>query len=203
MLKAAIKQSPADQIRHRVISADAISAMAAKVEGLKDEIQQVLLEEKEEKAIRTAEMQLRKGQNMMEHESEIFSRPARTWFQTEKEKQAAKQASKPAPPEAKAAPKIKRDKYDGLSRKMKRRKMANEEDEKDNRAAAAIRAAKKTARPVKITQALPQTAGRKGGKSKSGKSKKGSAFEQDRGARGGAREGMRAKPVKVNLSKKK
>ena len=27
---------------------------------------------------------------MIEHEAEIFSRPARTWFQSEKEKQAAK-----------------------------------------------------------------------------------------------------------------
>lgn len=26
---------------------------------------------------------------MLQHESEIFSRPARTWFQTEKEKKAA------------------------------------------------------------------------------------------------------------------
>ena len=47
-------------------------------------------EEKEEKALRQAEMELKKGENIMEHEKEIFSRPARTWFQTEKEKQNAK-----------------------------------------------------------------------------------------------------------------
>ena len=34
-------------------------------------------------------MELKKGQNMIEHESEIFSRPARTWFQTGKEKAKA------------------------------------------------------------------------------------------------------------------
>jgi len=34
-------------------------------------------------------MELKKGQNMLEHEAEIFSRPARTWFQTEKEKARA------------------------------------------------------------------------------------------------------------------
>ena len=34
-------------------------------------------------------MELKKGQNMIEHEAEIFSRPARTWFQTNKEKQKA------------------------------------------------------------------------------------------------------------------
>lgn len=35
-------------------------------------------------------MELRKGQNMIEHEAEIFSRPARTWFQSEKDKKTAK-----------------------------------------------------------------------------------------------------------------
>lgn len=34
-------------------------------------------------------MELKKGQNMIEHEAEIFSRPARTWFQSAKEKQKA------------------------------------------------------------------------------------------------------------------
>lgn len=39
--------------------------------------------------MRTAEMELKKGQNMLEHEDEIFGRPKRTWFQTEKEKEKA------------------------------------------------------------------------------------------------------------------
>ena len=47
-------------------------------------------EEKEEKAIRVAEMELKKSQNLIEHEDEIKSRPARTWFQSEKEKEKSK-----------------------------------------------------------------------------------------------------------------
>jgi len=35
-------------------------------------------------------MELKKGENMVEHEAEIFARPARTWFQSETEKLAAK-----------------------------------------------------------------------------------------------------------------
>ena len=35
-------------------------------------------------------MELKKGQNILEHEDEIYSRPARTWFQSEKEKQRAR-----------------------------------------------------------------------------------------------------------------
>ncbi len=34
-------------------------------------------------------MEVRKGQNMIEHEAEIYGRPARTWFQSEKEKKKA------------------------------------------------------------------------------------------------------------------
>lgn len=90
MLKAAIKQSEADQIRHRIIPSEAVAAITAKLEELKDDVQEVLKEEKEEKLMRQAEMELKKGQNMVKHEAEIFSRPARTWFQTEKEKAAAK-----------------------------------------------------------------------------------------------------------------
>jgi ATP-dependent RNA helicase DDX27 len=51
MLKAAIKQSSADQIRHRIIPSEAITAMAEHLGGLTDEIQEILHEEKEEKLV--------------------------------------------------------------------------------------------------------------------------------------------------------
>lgn len=51
MLKAAIKQSPADQVRHRVIPQDAITKCAERLEELRDEVAEVLKEEKEEKAV--------------------------------------------------------------------------------------------------------------------------------------------------------
>jgi hypothetical protein len=51
MLKAAIKQSEADQIRHRIIPAEAISAMGDTLAGMTDEIQEILKEEKEEKLV--------------------------------------------------------------------------------------------------------------------------------------------------------
>lgn len=54
MLKAAIKQSSADQIRHRIIPSEAITAMAENLAGLTDEIQEILHEEKEEKLVRSS-----------------------------------------------------------------------------------------------------------------------------------------------------
>ncbi|OXG50324.1 ATP-dependent RNA helicase DRS1 [Cryptococcus neoformans] len=219
MLKAAIKQAEADQVRHRIIPSEAVTAVKEKLEGFKDDIQEILKEEKEEKLLRQADMEIKKGQNMVEHEAEIFSRPARTWFQSGKEKQASKSAGKDAyvgsfPSKDKSTEKekekLKRGKYDGLSRRVKRRKMAIEEDAADAAAARktemGIRAAKKNALPRKITEPQPrlEKAG-KGKDKKKGKAKrvtggKGSAFESE-GKK--SHEGMRAKPAKVNLEKGK
>jgi ATP-dependent RNA helicase DDX27 len=106
-------------------------------------------------------------------------------------------------------PAVKRGKYDGLSRKLKRRKMAMDEDEADEQiqknTAAAIRNAKKSHQPVKITEALPKKQ-LAGGRGKDKKKKvargrvgggKGSAFDTP-----GSGEGMRAQKTKVNLDKK-
>ena len=38
-------------------------------------------------------MEVKKGQNMLEQEAEIYSRPARTWFQSGKDKQQSEGVS--------------------------------------------------------------------------------------------------------------
>lgn len=53
MLKAAIKRSGGeDKVRHRVIPTEIINKWKQTLDGLKEEIQAVLREEKEEKAVR-------------------------------------------------------------------------------------------------------------------------------------------------------
>jgi ATP-dependent RNA helicase DDX27 len=39
--------------------------------------------------MRKAEMELQKSENMLKHGEEIYSRPARTWFQSSKDKAKA------------------------------------------------------------------------------------------------------------------
>lgn len=51
MLKAAIKRSEADKVRHRVVPADVVAEVADKLVGLKGEVEEVLKEEKEEKLV--------------------------------------------------------------------------------------------------------------------------------------------------------
>ncbi len=79
---------------------------------------------------------------MVTHADEIFSRPARTWFQSEKDKQAQKNGTKDVKEEpqltekqqefaAVMAKEFKRGKFDGMSRKQKRRRQIMEEDGKE------------------------------------------------------------------------
>ncbi|EKM61030.1 uncharacterized protein PHACADRAFT_24252 [Phanerochaete carnosa HHB-10118-sp] len=205
ILKAAIKHaSGEDQVRHRHVPPEAVQKWSKKLGELKDEIAGVLQEEKEEKQLRQAEMELRKGQNLIEHEEEIKSRPARTWFQSEKEKQKSKEVSKESYEAGFAAAaagkkgkkaekeenKPKRDKYSGLSRREKRRKMAMEEDTQETAAIrAAIRSAKKTQRPAKIGEKQSQLSSAKQRSRDKARKKpkvtagKGSAFDKDFGQR--------------------
>ncbi|KAF7723561.1 nucleolar DEAD-box protein required for synthesis of 60S ribosomal subunit [Apophysomyces ossiformis] len=157
MLKMAIK-SATSPVKNRVVAAETVQKYRKKVEDLSPKIKEVLQEETEERKIRNAEMKVLKTENMLKHGEEIFARPARTWFQSEKEKKAAKELgnadhrAKFGIKEASPAKKTeKRDKYAGMSRKKRRRLQMMEEDGEDVAAAAkkqkiVARAAKKASR---------------------------------------------------------
>ncbi|KAE9411109.1 DEAD-domain-containing protein [Gymnopus androsaceus JB14] len=228
LLKAAIRHgSDKDKVRHRIVPQDAVNKWVEKLESLKEEISEILHEEKEEKQFRQAEMELKKGQNIIEHQDEIYSRPARTWFQTEKEKKNAEAVSKSQYEEGfgtstvkgkeKASAqdaKPKRDKFSGLSRKAKRRKMARDEDaEIGNEGAmkAAIRSAKKGFQPSKIGEPERRPVKTSKTKEKKKKSRRNSAlgkrggFERDLGDKASRHEGTRAKKGDIigGMGKKK
>jgi len=167
LIKEARKNCLASQqgaLKNRRLDPNLVKEVKAELEKLSGTIAEIMEEEKEEKELRNSEMQLKKGQNLMEHEEEIKSRPARTWFQSESDKKKSKKIGTTAHTAnfAKAESStvlakkagIKRDRFDGLSRKQKRRKMAQEEDARERVVPAinsSIRAAKKSARPIKIT----------------------------------------------------
>ena len=62
-----------------------------KLRDLEDEVEEVLKEEKEERALSITERDLKRGVNLIEHEDEIKSRPRRIWFESEKDKKAEHQ----------------------------------------------------------------------------------------------------------------
>jgi ATP-dependent RNA helicase DDX27 len=79
-----------DTMKNRIVKASVIDKFKAFIDGLADEMKVILRAEREETALAQAEQEVRRAENMIEHEQEIYSRAARTWIMTEKEKKAKK-----------------------------------------------------------------------------------------------------------------
>jgi ATP-dependent RNA helicase DDX27 len=71
-----------------------VDELDSRLQGMEDEIKEVLREEQEEKQLAQADMQLTRGENLVKHEKEIMARPKRTWFESEKEKRVSKKAGR-------------------------------------------------------------------------------------------------------------
>lgn len=89
-----LAKSQAAPIRTRTLPTPAITSLIDQIRSLQPEIDAIIKEEKEERLIMQAERDATKGENMVKYEDEIKSRPRRTWFQSEKDKKAAKEVGK-------------------------------------------------------------------------------------------------------------
>ncbi|KAI0805361.1 P-loop containing nucleoside triphosphate hydrolase protein [Xylaria sp. FL0064] len=96
VVKAAVKagKSQGAKISSLMIDTADADKWHARIEELEDEIDAIAREEKEERQLAQAEMQIRKGENIVLHEDEIKARPKRTWFETQADKKAAKEAGR-------------------------------------------------------------------------------------------------------------
>ncbi|KAK7413823.1 nucleolar DEAD-box protein required for synthesis of 60S ribosomal subunit [Neonectria punicea] len=94
VVKAAVKAAKSQKAKviSRIIEAADADKLQAQIDDMEDEIDEILQEEKEEKQLAHVEMQVKKGENLMEHRAEIKARPRRTWFETEHDKKQSKQA---------------------------------------------------------------------------------------------------------------
>ncbi|CAN8097298.1 unnamed protein product [Discula destructiva] len=94
VVKAAVKagKQQGAKIKSRVIDSAEADKWQAQVDELEDEVEMIAAEEKEEKQMQQVEMQVQKGENLIKHEDEIKGRPKRTWFESERDKTAAKEA---------------------------------------------------------------------------------------------------------------
>ena len=82
------------RVQVRTIAARSIEEWRDRINSFAEDVEAILAEERDERAIRMAEMEASKAENMLEHRSEIFSRPAKTWFQSEGERRAVAKADK-------------------------------------------------------------------------------------------------------------
>ncbi|KAL8838995.1 MAG: hypothetical protein Q9170_001925 [Blastenia crenularia] len=92
IVKAAVKAAKAQGAKVVSRTVDAIEAdkWQDRIDSLSLEIDGILNEEKELRQMTDAERDVKRGQNLIDHEAEIKSRPKRTWFESEKEKQEAR-----------------------------------------------------------------------------------------------------------------
>ena len=77
-------------LQARAVPAPVISHFLSKIRSLEVDVADIFKQERTEKELRVAEMEANKASNLMKHASEIQHRPARSWFQTEKEKKDVK-----------------------------------------------------------------------------------------------------------------
>ncbi|KAG0303626.1 nucleolar DEAD-box protein required for synthesis of 60S ribosomal subunit [Dissophora globulifera] len=185
LLKMAIKNADKKTVKHRVIPQDVITRYRERVEGLTESVKEIMHEEKEDKELRQAEMEMRKSQNLLRHEDEIYSRPAKTWFQSADEKKNAADAGKAALNDPKKRKTVdadapKRDRFAGMSRAKRRRLQLSEEDHQDiSSHSGAIKSAKKALKPTKIPKLAPEKGTSKAQDQPKKKKKKDVDFSRD------------------------
>lgn len=93
IVKQAVRSSRAQgaKVVSRQVPQEESDKWTKKLREIEGEIEEVLQEEKEERAMSITERDLKRGENLIVHEDEIKSRPKRTWFESEKDKLAAKE----------------------------------------------------------------------------------------------------------------
>ncbi|CAR21493.1 putative ATP-dependent RNA helicase [Lachancea thermotolerans CBS 6340] len=89
-IKSAEENKKQDTVVGRMVDWAKVEEINKLTTNKDDVIAEILEEEKQEKEILRAEMEVRKGENMLKHKDEISARPRRTWFQTEGEKKNSK-----------------------------------------------------------------------------------------------------------------
>lgn len=93
LLKSIVKRA-GSKLRSRIVAEQSIIKWSHMIEQMEDQVAAILQEEREERILRKAEMEATKAENMIAHKDDIYSRPKRTWFATEKEKKSVAKAAK-------------------------------------------------------------------------------------------------------------
>ena len=76
------------------ISEQSVKQCSSSINRLRREIETIQNQEREEMSIRRAEMELKKLENINEHQGDIYSKPKKEWFMSEKEKKQTQDRAK-------------------------------------------------------------------------------------------------------------
>ncbi|PXF40240.1 DEAD-box ATP-dependent RNA helicase 28 [Gracilariopsis chorda] len=135
----------------RVVPPAVIGKWRAWLDNLQPALKAVVKEEKQEKEMRLAEMELNKANNLMKHSDQIYARPARTWFQTEGEKMDEKAKARldkglPESAEEKSRRFVQQKKAFELEKRKRKRELADREESYSKQRADAKKSKRKKSR---------------------------------------------------------
>ncbi|MCO5592482.1 hypothetical protein L7F22_046485 [Adiantum nelumboides] len=153
LLKSVAKRA-GSKLNSRVVPVSTIMKWHDKVIDMEHSVGAVLWEEREERALRKAEMEANKAQNMLDHEAEIFSRPKKVWFQTGQEKRQSANAAKAAklavcgPKEALKSESLK----DALGEKINKRKSREPEKNLTRKKRRRLEAAQEAVEEIRVEE---------------------------------------------------
>jgi ATP-dependent RNA helicase DDX27 len=85
-----------DKIYSRKVNTNKLEALKERIDSFENDILKIIDQERIEREIRLAEMEVKKAQNMIDYRQEIYSRPNREWFISKGMKQKIREESKKA-----------------------------------------------------------------------------------------------------------
>ncbi|KAJ1970539.1 nucleolar DEAD-box protein required for synthesis of 60S ribosomal subunit [Dimargaris xerosporica] len=151
ILRLVMKNSPAENVRRRVIPPETIARYRAKIEKTKESVATIMQEQQEDRELIKAEKEVTKAKNMIEFEAEIKARPAKTWFQSGAEKRQQKEASNMEYAAKFGNTKATKPEKKTMS-KHKKRKAVSQEDLTDQKSVLKfIKSAKRANRPQRLS----------------------------------------------------
>eukprot|EP00188_Purpureofilum_apyrenoidigerum_P002807 Plantae.Rhodophyta-Purpureofilum_apyrenoidigerum.ctg28685.p1 GENE.Plantae.Rhodophyta-Purpureofilum_apyrenoidigerum.ctg28685~~Plantae.Rhodophyta-Purpureofilum_apyrenoidigerum.ctg28685.p1 ORF type:complete len:567 (-),score=125.16 Plantae.Rhodophyta-Purpureofilum_apyrenoidigerum.ctg28685:112-1776(-) len=83
-----------DQLSSRKIAVKVLDVWRKKIDRFHNDIEAILKEERREKEIRTADEEIKRAENLLNHQAEIMSRPKRTWFQSQDARKETKKKAR-------------------------------------------------------------------------------------------------------------
>ncbi|GMY39090.1 DEAD-box ATP-dependent RNA helicase 28-like [Fagus crenata] len=122
-----IAKKAGSKLRSRIVAEQSITKWSQIIEQMEDQVAEILEEEREERVLRKAEMEVSRAENLIAHREEIYSRPKKTWFVTEKEKKLVAKASKASVEKEKNSGKVLISAQEAEDLKMKEKRIRERE----------------------------------------------------------------------------
>ena len=124
LMKEAVRRAKKN-VKSRTIPTAVVRRFREKISSIEQDVSQIKELEREEKALRIAEMEANKTRNMIEYEDDIQRRPRRTWFQSQEEKKRVSMLGLSTDEDS--------EKNDDLAKGQRKRRNENKEEKRPHR----------------------------------------------------------------------